>query len=135
MRLSTKRRGWMWIPLLSLPCVLGVSAAAVAQEGSAPDPSSQWVMPNANYAGWNYSLLDQIDVDNVEQLTMAWTMQLGVHDSFEASPLVLGDTMYIVTPEPNYVYALDLARDGFIKWEFRPEIRAASTYTASRTAS
>ena len=95
--------------------------AAVAQEDSAGD-ASQWVMPNANYAGWNYSPLDQIDVDNVEQLTMAWTMQLGVHDSYEASPLVIGDTMYIVTPEPNYVYALDLARDGFIKWEFRPEI-------------
>ncbi len=112
----------MWIPLVSLLCVPGVPGAAAAQEGSAPDPSSQWVMPNANYAGWNYSPLDQIDVDNVEQLTMAWTMQLGVHDSYEASPLVLGDTMYIVTREPNYVYALDLARDGFIKWEFRPEI-------------
>ena len=49
-------------------------------------------------------------------------MQLGTHDSYQASPLVIGDTMYIVTPKPNYVYALDLARDGFIKWEFRPEI-------------
>ena len=121
MSLSTNWRGWMWIPLLSLLCVLDVPEAAVAQEGSAGDPS-QWVMPNANYAGWNYSPLDRIDVENVEQLTMAWTMQLGIHDSYEASPLVIGDTMYIVTPKPNYVYALDLARQGVIKWEFRPEI-------------
>ena len=64
----------------------------------------------------------RIDADNVAQLTMAWTMQLGIHDSYESSPLVIGDTMYIVTPKPNYVYALDLARQGFIKWEFRPEI-------------
>ena len=119
MSLSTNRSGRMSISLLSLLCVLAVPAAAVAQAGSADDPA-QWVMPNANYAGWNYSALDQINVDNVEQLTMAWTMQLGVHDSYEASPLVIGDTMYIVTPEPNYVYALDLTRDGFIKWEFRP---------------
>ena len=103
MSLSTNRRGWIWIPLLSLLCVFDVPEAAVAQEGSAGDPS-QWVMPNANYAGWNYSPLDQITVDNVEQLTMAWTTQLGIQDSYEASPLVIGDTMYIVTPKPNYVY-------------------------------
>ena len=126
MSLSTNRSGWMSIPLLPLLCVLAMPAPAAAQEGSAGDPA-QWVMPNANYAGWNYSALDQINVDNVEQLTMAWTMQLGVHDSYEASPLVIGDTMYIVTPEPNYVYALDLARDGFIEWEFRPEIEDPET--------
>ena len=78
-------------------------------------------MPNGNYAGWNYSPLDQINVDNVENLAMAWTMQLGIQDSFEASPLVIGDTMYLVTPKPNHVYALDLTRQGAIKWEFRPE--------------
>ena len=130
MSLSTNRRGWMWIPLLSLLCVLDVPEAAVAQEGSAGDPS-QWVMPNANYAGWNYSPLDQITVDNVEQLTMAWTTQLGIQDSYEASPLVIGDTMYIVTPKPNYVYALDLVRQGVIKWEFRPEIPDLETAVRS----
>ena len=130
MGLSTNWRGWMWIPLLSLLCVLDVPEAAVAQEGSAGDPS-QWVMPNANYAGWNYSPLDQINVDNVEQLTMAWTMQLGIQDSYEASPIVIGDTMYMVTPKPNYVYALDLVRQGVIKWEFRPEIPDLETTVTS----
>ena len=130
MSLSTNRRGWMWIPLLSLLCVLDVPEAAVAQEDSADDPA-QWVMPNANYAGWNYSPLDQITVDNVEQLTMAWTTQLGIQDSYEASPLVIGDTMYIVTPKPNYVYALDLVRQGVIKWEFRPEIPDLETAVRS----
>ena len=130
MSLSTNRHGWMWIPLVSLLCVLDVPEAAAAQEGSAGDPS-QWVMPNANYAGWNYSPLDQINVDNVEQLTMAWTMQLGIQDSYEASPIVIGDTMYMVTPKPNYVYALDLVRQGVIKWEFRPEIPDLETTVRS----
>ena len=93
----------------------------IAQVGLQADPA-QWIMPNANYAGWNYSRLDQIDLDNVESLSMVWTQQLGIQDSHEASPLVIGDTMYIVTPKPNYVYALDLTRQGVIKWEFRPEI-------------
>ena len=120
MSLPTNWRGMVWIPILSV-LLFAVPDAAVAQQGVEGDPA-QWVMPNANYAGWNYSSLDQVNVDNVESLAMAWTVQLGVQDSHEASPLVIGDTMYIVTPKPNYVYALDLTRQGVTKWEFRPEI-------------
>jgi PQQ-dependent dehydrogenase (methanol/ethanol family) len=101
----------------------GLSRVAQARQGLLnlqKDPK-QWVMPNGNYSGWNYSGLDQINLSNVQNLTMAWTMQLGILDAHEASPLVIGNTMYIVTPKPNYVYALDLTRDGVIKWEFRPE--------------
>ena len=122
--------GWVWMPILSLLCVVHVPEAALAQQGL-EDDASQWVMPNANYAGWNYSPLDQIDVDNAYTLTMAWTLQLGIQDSHEASPLVIGDTMYIVTPKPNYVYALDLVREGVIKWEFRPEIPDLETTVRS----
>jgi lanthanide-dependent methanol dehydrogenase len=85
------------------------------------DPANV-VMPSMNYAGWNYSTLDQITLDNVANLTVAWTWQVGILDSHEASPLVVGDTMYIVSPKPNYVYALDLNTDGVIKWEFRPDM-------------
>ena len=130
MSLPTNWRRWVWIPILSLLCVFNVLDAAVAQEAAESDPS-QWVMPNANYAGWNYSALDQINGDNVQTLEMAWTMQLGIQDSHEASPLVIGDTMYIVTPKPNYVYALDLMRQGVIKWEFRPEIPDLETAVRS----
>ena len=130
MSLPTIWRGRVWILILSLLCVFNVPEASVAQEGLEGDPS-QWVMPNANYAGWNYSPLDQINVDNVQTLAMAWTVQLGIQDSYEASPLVIGDTMYIVTPKPNYVYALDLVRQGVIKWEFRPEILDLETTVKS----
>ncbi|MCC6736193.1 MAG: PQQ-binding-like beta-propeller repeat protein, partial [Bauldia sp.] len=80
------------------------------------------VMPSITYNGWNYSTLDQITLDNVDQLQIAWTWQVGILDSHEASPLVIGDTMYIASPKPNYVYALDLTRDGVIIWEFRPDM-------------
>src|SRR5438093_9006318 len=103
---------------------LGVSSMTLGRQGLLTlqkDPK-QWVMPNGNYSGWNYSGLDQINLSNVQNLTMAWSMQLGILDAHEASPLVIGNTMYIVTPKPNYVYALDLTRDGVIKWEFRPEM-------------
>src|SRR4029434_1248568 len=103
---------------------LGASSVVLGHQGLLnlqKDPK-QWVMPNGNYSGWNYSGLDQIKLCNVQNLTMAWSMQLGILDAHEASPLVIGNTMYIVTPKPNYVYALDLARDGVIKWEFRPDM-------------
>ena len=110
--------------VLALALAFAVSPTTIAHQGLQTmqgDPK-QWVMPNGNYSGWNYSALDQINLTNVQNLTMAWSFQLGILDAHEASPLVIGDTMYIVTPKPNYVYALDLTRDGVIKWEFRPEM-------------
>ncbi|PYS39467.1 MAG: PQQ-dependent dehydrogenase, methanol/ethanol family [Acidobacteria bacterium] len=118
-------RGRVWVVVLTVMFVLGVSSVTLAHQGLLTlqkDPK-QWVMPNGNYSGWNYSGLDQINLSNIQNLTMAWSMQLGILDAHEASPLVIGNTMYIVTPKPNYVYALDLTRDGAIKWEFRPEIQ------------
>ena len=102
---------------------LGISGVTLAHKGliTLQNDPKQWVMPNGNYAGWNYSALDQINLTNVQNLTMAWSFQLGILDTHEASPLVIGNTMYIATPKPNYIYALDLARDGVIKWEFRPD--------------
>ena len=73
--------------------------------------ASQWPMANGNYQGWNYSALDQINTYNVQNLQVKWTLQLGVTDSLEAPPIVVGNTMYVLTPKPNTVYALDLARE------------------------
>lgn len=125
----TNWRSSAWTLVLALIIGFSVPDSAVAHKAllaMQSDPK-QWVMPNGNYSGWNYSPLDQINLANVQNLSMAWTIQLGVQDSHEASPLVVGDTMYIVTPKPNYVYAVDLTRQGVIKWEFRPEIPQLET--------
>jgi PQQ-dependent dehydrogenase (methanol/ethanol family) len=106
--------------VLALLLASGGNGTPLAQDAVSAD-AKQWVMPNANYAGWNYSPLNQINLENVRNLTVAWTLPLGITDSHEASPLVIGTTMYIVTPKPNYLYAVDLAKDGVIKWEYRPE--------------
>ena len=83
MNLPTTRLRWSWIPIFSFLWIGSVPDPGFGQPAAEGD-ASHWVMPNANYAGWNYSPLDQINVDNVENLMMAWTMQLGVQDSFEA---------------------------------------------------
>ena len=128
-----------WLLLLVSVLAIGPAfgqTAAVAQQNlvSMQKDPKQWVMPNGNYSGWNYSPLDQINLGNVQSLSMAWTMQLGIQDSHEASPLVIGSTMYLITPKPNYVYAIDLAREGVIKWEFRPEIPQATLDLAIKSA-
>jgi outer membrane protein assembly factor BamB len=45
----------------------------------------------------------------------------------EAAPIVANNTMYIVTPYPNLVYALDLSKDGApVKWKYEPKTLAAA---------
>ncbi len=113
--------------VLALCAVVGVSGAAIANQDVirlSADPANV-VMPNYTYNGHNYSALNQINLSNVKNLQVAWTLQIGILDSHEASPLVIGDTMYIASPKPNYVYALDLAKEGVIKWEFRPTMDVA----------
>src|SRR5207244_10512456 len=113
--------------VLALATAAGFVGTAVANDDVlklSKDPANV-VMPSITYNGWNYSTLDQINQSNVKNLALAWTLQIGILDSHEASPLVVGDTMYVVSPKPNYVYALDLNKDGVIKWEFRPTMDVA----------
>src|SRR5688500_10705294 len=91
-------------PNVEAPAGVAVVPFAQQKAPGAHDDPNQWVMPNANQSGWNYSPLNQINLDNVKNLAVAWTLPLAITDSFEASPLVIGDTMYIVTPKPNYLY-------------------------------
>jgi alcohol dehydrogenase (cytochrome c) len=82
----------------------------------------QWVMPAKNYASTRYSSLDQITTANVKSLRPAWTFSTGVLRGHEGAPLVVGSTMYVHTPFPNTVYALDLMREGApIKWKYTPK--------------
>ncbi len=81
----------------------------------------QWVMPAKNYANTRYSSLNEITATNIKNLRPAWTLSTGVLRGHEGAPLVLGSTMYIHTPFPNTVLALDLAREGApIKWKYTP---------------
>ena len=109
------------LALLVAIAMLGMASANDELVTLQGDPT-QFVMPNANYAATNFSPLDRINRHNVQNLEVKWTFQTGVLDSTEAQPLVVGTTMYVMTPKPNTIIALDLARDGVIKWAFEPEM-------------
>jgi PQQ-dependent dehydrogenase (methanol/ethanol family) len=105
-----------------------LAAGAVCATGAAPlDDGGQWVMPARDYASTRYSALDQVNRANVKNLKVAFTFSMGVNRGQEAAPLVVGDTMYLIAPYPNYLYALDLARPGApMKWKFEPNPNASA---------
>lgn len=85
------------------------------------DNPDQWVIQTGDYFNQRYSKLDQINAGNVGDLKVAWTFSTGVLRGHEGSPLVIGDTMYLHTPFPNNVFALDLNEPGRILWKYEPK--------------
>ena len=83
--------------------------------------AKDWVMPAGNYANQRYSELKQITAANVGKLQVAWTFSTGVLRGHEGGPLIIGNMMYVHTPFPNIVYALDLAKENRIVWKYEPK--------------
>ncbi len=95
--------------------------------GASPLPAvaqdAQWTMPAKDYAATRYSSLHQITAANAGRLRPVWTFSTGVLGGHEGQPLVVGHTMYVVTPYPNVLYAFDLTQDGYpLKWKYRPDV-------------
>ena len=88
---------------LVLLVLLAGSAASAAPAPPAPAaaPDGNWTMPAGNYASTRFSPLDQVNVNNVGSLKVEFTFSTGVNRGQEAAPIVVGNTMYIVTPYPK----------------------------------
>jgi glucose dehydrogenase len=110
------------------PCVLLLASVGVqATPPPAMPPEGNWTMPAGNYASTRFSPLDQINGANASKLKVEFTFSTGVDRGQEAAPIVVGDTMYIVTPFPNVLYALDLSKPGApVKWKYEPHPEAAA---------
>src|SRR3954447_12975699 len=77
-----------------------------------PAEDGQWTMPSKNYASTRYSGLNEVNRANVARLKLAFTFDTHNRKGHEAAPLVVGNMMYLTTPYPNHVWALDLAQGG-----------------------
>jgi PQQ-dependent dehydrogenase (methanol/ethanol family) len=104
-----------------LACASAYGAWANDELMNLASDAKNWAMPTGDYANTRYSKLDQINKDNVKNLQVKWTMSTGVLRGHEGGPLVIGDVMYIHTPFPNIVYALDLKNEGKILWKYEPK--------------
>ena len=103
------------------------SARARLTSWSVPDTSGQWTTQLGDPAGTRFSPLGEINARNVGSLKLAFTFDDGLKRGHEAGPLVVGGTMYVTTPYPNDVYALDLTKPGHpVKWHYQPRPEQAS---------
>src|SRR5438270_177490 len=109
-----------WLALSAFAVVAGGASANDELIKLSKDPN-QWVMPTGNYANWRYSELNQINKDNAKNLRPLWTFSTGVLRGHEGGPLVIGDVMYVNTPFPNNIFALDLNKNGQILWKYEPK--------------
>jgi len=110
-----------WALLVAVAVALPTSGVLANDElmKLSKDPN-QWAMPTGDYANHRYSQLKQITKENVKNLHPVWTFSTGVLRGHEGAPLVIGNVMYVHTPFPNIVYALDLNKSGQIIWKYEP---------------
>jgi PQQ-dependent dehydrogenase (methanol/ethanol family) len=101
----------------------GVASANADLEKQIAD-SKNWAMQAGDMYNQRFSKLTQINAKNVGKLQVAWMFSTGVLRGHEGSPLVVGDTMYIHTPFPNKVFAVDLNTQK-IRWRYEPKQDAA----------
>jgi lanthanide-dependent methanol dehydrogenase len=91
-------------------------------QGRLEPDDGQWTRPAKDFASTRYSSLDQINTSNAKDLKLAFTFSTGSVRGHEAAPLVVNNTMYIVGPWPNKLFALDLTKPSApLKWIFDPQ--------------
>ncbi len=100
----------------SVLAVPGLSHANKEVEALTKDPKN-FATWGLDYAGTRYSTLDQINTSNVKNMQVAWTFSTGMLRGHEGGPLVVGDVVFIHTPYPHRVYALDQGTQSVI-WEY-----------------
>ncbi len=135
-------RAWGWplaVALVVFPACHGRGHENAGGAGPAPDtyantpgappgmhlvaelPRGEWRIPAGDYGSLRFSPLDQINTQNVKNLHPYTTLSTGIARGHEGQPLVVNNTMFIVTPYPNNLIAVDLTKPGgAIKFVYEP---------------
>ena len=79
---------------------------------------TDWPSYGNTAGGSRYSPLDEINTATVENLEVAWTYRTRAGGSFKATPLQIGNLLYVCTGG-NIIIALD-AESGELAWQFDP---------------
>lgn len=97
---------------------------------------TEWSSWGGDPGGMKYSSLKEINRSNVKSLRPLWIFDardfsdgktLPVTSAFEATPLVIGGTMYVTTPF-HRLFALD-AETGALRWSFDPKFDTSTRVT------
>ena len=113
---SKETRAPIWRNRWLAPLVLAALPLVAAAQGA----GAEWSTPSGNSQATRYSTLTDITSANVGKLVEEFSFPTGTRAGHQGQPLVVGSRMYIVTPFPNKLIALDLAHPGLTLWTFNP---------------
>ena len=112
-----------WVAALGAIAFTQLSIAPALAQNAQP----QWPMPAGDFSNTRFSPLEDVTPSNVASLKLSFSFSTGFLRGHEAAPIVTTDTMYIVTPYPNVLFALALDKPGApVKWQYEPKPRASS---------
>jgi PQQ-dependent dehydrogenase (methanol/ethanol family) len=106
--------------------VWATASSALAQDmprvpAFASNDDGSWQMPARDYANTRFSQLSEITSANVGTLKVAFTFSMGITRGQEGVPLAVGNTLFVLSPFPHTLYALDLSKpQSPLKWKYEP---------------
>ncbi|MCG8414684.1 MAG: membrane-bound PQQ-dependent dehydrogenase, glucose/quinate/shikimate family [Pseudomonadales bacterium] len=100
-----------------------VGTPSAAGTGQVFNDSGDWMHYGATKRGTRFAPSDQINVDNVDQLEIAWQTRTRVPGEFKGTPIQVGDGLYLCTGR-NIILSLD-PDTGEERWRFDPELQSA----------
>ncbi len=92
--------------------ILFFSSVSLAQADE-----GDWLHYGGDLAQTRYVNNKEVNIKNIDKLRLKWIFQTGIVGSFENTPLVEGDVMYITTPY-NYIYAIN-KQTGQSIWRYK----------------
>ena len=92
--------------------------------------NTNWAMQTKDYGSTHFSEMYQINIQNVHKLKPVWSFSTGVLNGHEGGPLVVDGIMYVHSPFPNNIFALDLNEPDKILWEYKPKQNPAARAVA-----
>lgn len=115
--------------VMVLVLALSIGTAQTTEELTDPAPGD-WPTYGRNLEMQRYSPLDQINRDNVNDLRLAWSRDVGIEGNAQFSPIVYDGAMYI--NGPDRVVALD-ATNGDLLWEYVTELDENTGFIINRS--
>jgi alcohol dehydrogenase (cytochrome c) len=83
-------------------------------------PGPGWTTHGGDLANQRYSPLQQVNTTSVHELVPAWIHSTGIEGAFAATPIVVGNTLYVTTARGR-VLALNAAT-GRELWRYEPTL-------------
>jgi len=106
-------------PAVAPPSAAAYSAAVnTARLVAADSEPGNWMSNGRDYGEQRFSPLDQLNTENVNQLSLAWYADIDTSRGQEATPIVVDGAMYVSTAW-SHVKAYDV-RTGQQLWAYNP---------------